>query len=262
MKVVKIIISVSLLLNIISARDSFANDDQDNEPNFVAFSFSSMAYSRYLGAGTSDILYKRPVLQTDLFANFQNGLWLNVWHSTSLDNSDLSSDMGDELDIGFGFTNELPGGLSFDIGVHYFDCIDLLHMTKGDVIYPHAEIGRVIDINEQHSIKPFLHLSGLLSAYADEFGHTVYYRGGIGHEWKMTKSININQKAQLFYDKGGFCDYGSGLLAEYFLNSSYRLSGSVTIDFLSIKAAMPLSSLSDDREFEVVFGAGITITFY
>ena len=64
----------------------------DNE---ISVSFSSKLWPRYLGADGT-IYHDEPVLQSDIFISLPKGFYFDIWHSVGLDDTDLSSNFGDE----------------------------------------------------------------------------------------------------------------------------------------------------------------------
>lgn len=233
----------------------FAGDSNEN----FSFTLSSKVYSKYLIADTGHIGHDKPVVQTDLFVSLPKGFYFDLWHSAGLDGTGLSSDYGDEIDYTMGWSGKL-GGVNFDLGVSYFDLVDLFKSPQGDLIRPYLKLNKNFDVSESHRLTPFVYFGFPYSAKGDEFGHGFFVRPGVKHAWQMTSNLTLNQRGNLFFDDGA-CGFDSGVFGEYRCDLSWQISKSTTIDLISVKGITPFTSLSDSRKTEIVYGTGITYRF-
>lgn len=249
-KIIWLIVLVTGITEVVFA-DSSSED--------ISFTLSSKVYSQYLIADTGHIGHDKPVIQTDLFISLPKGFYFDLWHSAGLDGTGLSSDYGDEIDYTVGWNGKL-GEINLDLGVSYFDLVDLFKLPHGDLIRPYLELNKGFDITESHRLTPYVYLGFPYSAKGDEFGHGFFVRSGIKHAWQITPELTLNQKTNLFFDNGA-CGFDSGILGEYRCDIGWQISKSTTIDLISLKFVTPFTSLSDSRETEIVYGVGITHRF-
>jgi len=232
----------------------FADDSYEE----ISVTFSSRIYSKYLGSYTGRVCDDDPSLQNDLFITLPKGFYLEIWNSIGLDGTGLSSDYGDELDYLVGWSGKLEE-INLNIGIAYIDCIDLFESPRGDLILPYLEINKEFDVSEKHCLTPYLGFEFPFSAKGNEFGHGFYTRVGLKHDWQISPKLVFNQKINLFFDDGALGD--SGILGQYCCDLSWQISKPTTIDLISIKAIDPLTSLSDGRKAEMVYGTGMTYRF-
>lgn len=149
--------------------------------------------------------------------------------------------------------------INLDIGIAYIDCIDLFESPRGDLILPYLEINKEFDVSEKHRLTPYMGFEFPFSAKGNEFGHGFFARFGVKHAWQINPKLVFNQKINLFFDDGALDD--SGILGQYRCDLNWQISKSTTIDLISIKAIDPLTSLSDGRKTEMVYGTGMTYRF-
>lgn len=230
-----------------------------NEGQDISVTISSKIYSKYLGSYTGKVCDDDPSLQNDLFITLPKGFYLEIWNSIGLDGTGLSSDYGDELDYLVGWSGKSEE-INLDIGIAYIDCIDLFESPRGDLILPYLEINKEFDVSEKHRLTPYIGFEFPFSAKGNEFGHGFFARFGVKHAWQISPKLVFNQKINLFFDDGALGG-DSGILGQYRCDLSWQISKSTTIDLISIKAIDPITSLSDGRKTEMVYGTGIAYRF-
>jgi len=225
----------------------------------ISVTLSSKVYSEYLSSNSGGICHDGPVIQTDMFISLPRGFYFDVWHSAGLNGTDLSSDYGDEIDYTIGWSGKVKG-IGLDLGVAYFDLIDLFEAPHGDLIMPYLEFNKGFDISKNHRLTPFVCFKFPYSAKGDELGHGFRTYLGTKHAWQINPKLSFNQKINLLFDDGA-CGNDSGVLGQYQGGISWQASKQLTLDLISVKAVTPLTSLSDSRETKIVYGAGITYRF-
>ncbi len=229
----------------------------------LSLTISSKVYSKYLGSTTGSICHEDPVLQTDLFFTLPHGLYFDIWHSSGLDGTGLSSDGGDEIDFTVGWTGEIEKlqNIKLDLGISYFDCYDLFKMPSGDFILPYLNVSKEFPVLKDHCLEPFVFFQFPYSAKGNEYGNGFIVRSGMFHHWNITDSLAICQRVNLTFDDGAWGN-DSGLLGEYRFDASWKITDRITLDVISVKVARPFSNFSDGRDgTEAVYGAGIKICF-
>jgi len=244
--------SVFTLMVIMGFAFSLANAEDEK----VSVSFSSKVWSRYLGSDSA-VIHDDPVLQNDVFILLANGFYFNIWQSVGLDDTDLSSNFGDELDFTLGWNGNIDK-FGLDMGIIYIDGLPVFEMAQGDSLMPYIELNRGFDITAKHSLTPYAKLELLFPLNGDYSSSDI--SGGIKHNWQLSDRFAISQKAYLLYDNGvwGFDD---GVIGGYNMDLSWKLSEKFAINPLMLKITTPMASLNDGRKTEMVFGTGLTFHF-
>jgi len=222
----------------------------------ISVSFSSKLWSRYLGADGA-IYHDEPVLQSDIFISLPKGFYFDIWHSVGLDDTDLSSNFGDE---GPNFTLGWGGSwnqFGVDLGIAYIDGLPTFKMKQGDSLLPYVELNRKFDITDSHSLTPFAKLELLFPLEDGENLGDIF--GGLKHNWQLSDKFAVNQKAYLLYDNSW--SPSSAVIGGYNVDLSWSLHDKITFNPLILKATTPLSSVDDERKLETVIGVGFTFHF-
>lgn len=242
-----------LLLVVIGLFSIIAS--QSNAGDDFSVTVSSKVWSEYVGA-MGVVVHNKPVLQTDLCLSLPKGFYFDIWHSAGLDDDDLSSNFGDEIDLTGGWTGEIGKNFYLNVGLIYYDIYPLLEGDQLDAFVPFIEAGRNFEVGS-HTIVPFGRLE--VNLLTGDTNSGVYLFAGVKHVWKLPADFSIRQKADLFYDSGGF-GMIPGLLGRYEGELSWQVSGIISLEPISVRVRTPLDSIPD-RETEAAFGAGATLYF-
>ncbi|MES2436859.1 MAG: hypothetical protein V4519_02515 [Patescibacteria group bacterium] len=218
-------------------------------------------WSQYYGANGS-VYHTDPVLQSDVFVTFPNGVYIDLWHSAGLDDANLNSNFGDEVDYTLGWVGKVRD-VNVNVGVSYFDLAAprLLSGTKGDLIYMYGELSLDLDLGNGHTIKPFLKPEAYLSANATNEGFEGQVQVGVNHIWQVNESVSFQHRLAVLADPG-FYGFDSGLMLFYSGGVAWKLSDSITLDLPVWKMGTPITSMSDSREFDGAIGVGLTIKLW
>lgn len=232
------------------------------EGDEVSLSVSGKVWSRYLGS--DGVVYlDKPVFQTDIFVSLNAGYYIDIWHSAGLDDADLSSNFGDELDLTFGRGFNWKG-YGVDIGIIYIDGLPTFHMKEGDFVEPFVELNKGFDdiIADGHLFTPFLRLELLFPLNDGNDIADIFV--GIKYNWQLSNRFSFGSKVYFLYDDaignsptkvfiGGYeADLGWSIINE-----------GITFNPLMFKVRTPLNSVSatDNRKTEAVIGVGFVFCF-
>jgi len=214
-------------------------------------SLRSVVADRYVGSSSGGVVYDKPVLQTDLFIAFQNGIYVDFWNSKSL-NSDWEN-YGNEIDWSLGWYG-LVRGFGLDVGVAYFDEPMGFAFDKQDSWCSHIKVSRDI---------------GLCTVYGSFENYAVWHNSGttggnvytIGASKNMevNKLLSIKSSASTAYDGG---PYGreTGFLLHTGAELDWKVSEKLTLVIPEVKLHVPLT-VDDARETEAVVYAGFSYQF-
>jgi hypothetical protein len=221
---------------------------------------SSMVKSGYLSS-CGAMLSRDPVIQSDIFTVFQNGVWVDLWNSEGL-SSGLDSGADDEIDIGAGWAGKLgQSGLSVDLGVYDFNVYRIARFDKGDVMQAYVELTPSTATTVQtdpyvQTVMPYARIE----TYRDmgngdivDFG-SVYYTG-MKHIMAFSDRLVMRDKLVLGYDPGIF-GAEPGFLGMYEGQLNLSVNKSVVITPLWLKYTDRF-----DGDVNAVVGAGASVTF-
>jgi len=222
----------------------------------LSVSVSSKVWSKYLG-GTGRVALNKPVIQTDIFVSLPKGFYFDVWNSTGLDDSNLSSNFGDEIDWTVGWSGNVIEKTYLDVGLAYYDCYELFRSKEYDAFAPYIEVGRPIEL-DSHTLTPFGRVEWNLPVDSLVNSGTYSY-AGIKHGWKISKNFLLKQKVDFLYDSGSF-GVNSGWIGRYQGELSWQVFRVLSIEPISLKARTPITSMPGHKT-ETSVGAGATLSF-
>lgn len=221
------------------------------------FLFSTKIQSQYI-AGNGAVFHDKPVLQSDIFIVLQNGIYADIWHSTSLkfDNPNLGSD--DEIDYSLGYSRAF-GKMSIDVGALYMNFIDL-EQSKGDAVLPYLELSRISQ--KKFSILPYVRFQPAFPVSGDSPKQGYYFGAGFNIINRRRAGSEIRHKISVIHDSGAF-GYERNTLAEYKFELTQQMGKRMKLVLPSVSAYVPLSHPSeyDGRKTSVSVGTGLSISF-
>ncbi|MDP3794749.1 MAG: hypothetical protein Q8R13_02355 [bacterium] len=204
-------------------------------------------------------LSDKPALQTDVFVTFPGGFYFDFWHSAGLGNLSLSSDFADEIDYTLGWIGKIRN-FTVDMGVAYFDLIELLDMPRGDIWRLHFDICRQIDLANEHWVRPFARIEGLYPAGGDTPESGMNLRIGLLHWLRLGSHVGIAQKLSLIYDDG-MGGLQPAVLGKYEVGPQWSLPRKLTLEAPYVKVNGPFTGVTDGRNWHVVVGAALSFKF-
>ncbi len=233
-------------------------------------SFSTQIRSKdvsYFGGLSLD----EPVQESNLHISLPWwGFYVDFWHSMGLNDDDLSSDAGDEIDVTLGWAGKVKEWLSMGVGVTYADCTALLNKEGGDYVKPSLWASLPLKVAEDHELEPFVLLELVFPVSGSDAGIVV--TGGAKHTWKIGSTAVICQKLGLrYYEVQNSPEYGC--LVDYRFSLGWKVLHRlikweplehVTVNLPTIKAIFPLYNQheANDKDPEAAIGAGFTIAFF
>jgi len=214
-------------------------------------SVSSGVANQYIAFGNGGILYGKAVCQSDIFVSFENGIYIDLWNSKSLEGN-WGESLGDELDYGIGWSGQIGQGFGLNIGLTYFDEPMAMTFGPGDVWFSHVKVS--------HSL-------GGVKVFGQYENHTTVagtsYEGGNLWSLGVSKSqgyhdfITVDVSGTLTYDDGAYGN-DSGLLAKSSLGCSWKVSDHLTVVLPQLNLYVPWA-VNDSRETEIVVYGGVSI---
>lgn len=223
----------------------------------TSLTLTSVYRSKYV-LGNGVVVADKPVFQTDLFLTTNSGLTLDLWTSVPADLSDLGEDYATEVDLYLGWSGKV-GDFNLSLGANYADMYRTLSVESSDLLILSAELSRDFHLMPNLSVSPFLRVETNFTFDGVVCGDTLP-RVGTKFAWNVTDSLTFSGKAMLVYDPG---IYGgdSALVGSVESSLSWKLGDSATLEFPYVRYVSPITSVSDGRKGEFVYGLGISIKF-
>lgn len=246
MKKIAVVIAITLALCFAHAADA------------QNLTLTSKMFSRYLGQN-GGIFYDTPVVQTDLWAGWSNGVYADIWWSCAANGGGFHTTFANEIDYNVGIVKPL-GAYNVDVGILYIDVVPL-GTVFNDVWSPYAEIGRSFTLGTV-AVAPYLRLEGYHNVDGSKTnfqpGWTQWGYAGARWRWSITPAIELSANARIFHDSGGF-GKNKGWLGQAFVTTKAKMSARTAI-LTDIKFSTPID-VTDDRTTEFIVGAGLSYSF-
>lgn len=242
------------LMTVFMGCQMVAADEQDEK---LQLTLSTKAWSSYVfNSGVE--FHDEPVVQTDAFLQLRHGFYLDLWWSAGLDDTYLSSNFGDEVDYTVGWSDDVGKKLILDVGVSYFDIINLFDSGEtSDVIKSYAKLSRTFPVGRIHELTPLFAIEWHKPLKGNFDG--VYTWTGLRYRWQVSDLFSLNSEAGLLYDSGA---YGFESAIVWYANAelSWQLNETISLQLPSVRLTTPLGH-KPDRETQLVFGAGMSFNF-
>lgn len=222
-----------------------------------SFTLYTHTWSKYL-VNKGVLVHDKPVLQTGLTYAAGGGFFLDLWHSSGLDGTSLSSDFGDETDYTVWWSGKVES-LDLQVGLAYFDLFPLFS-TKNDILQPYGEVTRSFALTTSHTVSPYIRVEvGIpMRDGVPRRGAHAYF--GTRHDWHALPFLAINHRGWLLYDTGAY-GFDNGVLYGYRLDTNWAITKALTVSVPSVKFTGPLAGIHDRRKHEGIVGVGFSLWF-
>jgi hypothetical protein len=185
--------------------------------------FRSVVSNKYiLPSGSGFTVYNKPVIQTDILANFENGVHADLLNTTPFEGYDQDNGTEQDLTIGWARTFNRASDVNLDLGIAYLDEPKLKKLGAQDALYGYVKLSKASDeftlsgMYENYTSMPgsaypggnifSINLNGVLPMFKDKaslnisfaelydtgsfgFNQGFYLRGGLEFDWKLTKHL-------------------------------------------------------------------------
>jgi len=248
-KALKTLLKAVLAVAIVTAVAVSVNADP-------SLNLSTMVKSGYLG-GNGNMFSRDPVIQSDLFVTFENGVWLDIWNSEGL-TSDLDDGYDDEIDVGAGWAGAIGGGMSLNAGINYFNVYSITKLDKSDLVQLFAEVTAsdlTVDLFGA-KMTPYVRVETLKDMGNDSVNFESVTSIGEKIAVSVTDKVGIAAKVSLSYDPGIFgVEPGLRGAAEGQVN--LKVSDKLTLTPIWAKAVNEFET----HTINYVLGTGLSVAF-
>lgn len=219
---------------------------------------------QYLGLRVSRSFHDSWVLWTDAALELPQGFYLGLWHYLGLDDTDLSSNGGDELDPYLGWKGSLAG-LDFRLETIYFNLHPIERWYEGDTWAQSAAVSKKFELGSGHSLRPEAQVDWL--SFADDFVNgALVLLPNVKHEWQAPfgiSTLTFGQKVWLAWDDGfdGPKNSSDGLFLRYDAGLHWQLTEHVTLTAPGFTGLLALTDPHDGRGSEASLNVGLKFSF-
>jgi hypothetical protein len=203
--------------------------------------------SSYVLMDNAGLFHDEPVIQGDITATFQNGIYASLWFSTSPESS-WGNDLGDEIDPSLGWSGDIGYGFKMNIALIYF--------YEPEANFPDIWYPKMVISHEFFGWDIGLKIGVYLPIDGSEGGWLV---GPMANKtFKVTDKWSVPVTLKLIYDDGGFGN-DSGVIPSISTGLNYKVSDGLSVS-LSIAGCVPLWT-DDARKERFVLGLGTSLKF-
>ena len=226
---------------------------------FLVLCFSSLASAQevtlttktgtiYLGANGA-VFHDTPVVHTDIFLNWKNGVYADIWTSTAFKGG---WGFDKEVDLTLGKSGKL-GKFDYSTDVSYFA------LVITDIAVVNVEFSRTFQANTRIGLTPLVR--GEYYFPVRKGGPRRGVMGIIGSRAsvKLAPRVDFAGMARLRKDSGCF-EFDSALLGQGFTGLNFKITEKLTLSS-GIYFSSPISSVRDGRKKEAVPEIGISYRF-
>jgi len=226
-----------------------------------SLSFTWQEY--YIGLRVSRVFYEDSMLWTDLYLNLPKGFFVDLWWSADLQDSDLSSTGGDELDTTLGWQNKLFG-LDAMVSVSQYTCLPSKgfwgegHAWSQDLI-----LSKTFKVSERHTVTPAFWI-GYLSFNDDFMKGALYMLPNVKHIWEEPfgiKRLTFSHTAMLAWDDGFVNNSSDGIFLRWMPGLNWKLSDNLTLTAPGAIVVEPLTDPHDGRGDELSLNFSLAYHF-
>jgi hypothetical protein len=206
----------------------------------------------YLAFGNGAKLSDDFALQTDVFALFPSGFYVDLWFSKSFAKTSATN-FGNEVDLGFGYSKTW-NGWGFDAGVAYFNEPHLSKLGDGDIIYSHVRITHEIfaGVTATAAWENYANMPGTEIDGGNLYGFT------FSRNFKVTEKLTFCASAGVAYDDGGY-GFEAGIFFRGNAGFEWKVNDSVTLLPISANWYIPTEKNSCDSDAMLM--SGIVVKF-
>ena len=205
--------------------------------------------------GNGNVASDKPVVQTDLCLSLKNGAWVDLWGSAPTDLGKIGKDYRTELYLTAGWT-----GMVGDYKLTLYAGLDDLYQTgtfnKSDFLVFAGEISRDFKVSESLTLSPFIHVETNFTFDGVVQGDTLP-RLGSYYSWQINKMLSLDGKVYLLYDPGIMSNQ-TALVGNLEGSLHWKIADGVTLELPYVRWVSPLTSVSDGRKEEWVYGIGLS----
>jgi hypothetical protein len=188
---------------------------------------------------------------------FQNGFYLSLWGSKSLNAEAPTGNFGNEIDYAFGWAGQV-GPLGVNLSVAYWDFSDpFLFQGHNDVVQFALELNKAFKFGD-HLVMPYVKIEPTFSLGSEPYG--AYLHVGLRHRLSLADRIAFMHSGRVVYDTGVY-GLTPGYNFRYDAAFSFDLSKSITLRLPMFRTYHLITNFEDRKKNYYVYGSGVDVRF-
>lgn len=258
----------SLMLGNASAEDKYMKPEcSPNVPQqdkYVPHGFlKSGASDKYIGLRVSRTFHSENQLWSEIYLDLPKGIFADLLYIRGLDDSDFSSNFGDEIQSTIGWKGKISE-MDASLSVCFSNIYPTDKLWNGDTILPSFRLSKDYKITD-HLIRPELAVEWI-AATDDIASGAIVLRPNVTHRWKAPLGIDpltINQNGMLVWDDGFNKPKNSsdGIFFRYSACLDWQLSRNVIFSFPQYIISEPITDPHDGRKGDSSIGGSLMLKF-
>ena len=251
----KILLSLVVVFFSVPA---FCNDDVWNLNGF----FSVTVQERYFAPNLPENFHDDSMLWSELFLELPHGFYFDVWHSYGLDDSDVSSNFGDEFDLSLGWNHSFDS-FNLDAYVSYYNIYKLEQWWSQDLIYFATVFSKEYVVCENHIVSPYVE-SGWITFLEDFDSGALVFTPGVSHAWMYPcgiYSLVFEENFSVIWNSGIFATEPEDVSLKYDLGFNWQLTESLTLTAPGLEVLLPVNHSNEFRKFDTSLSVTLSYAF-
>jgi len=204
---------------------------------------TSVVKGAYLGPDGA-VWYRHPLLQSDILVAWDNGVYADLWVSTS---GNTRKDWDKETDVTLGYGRKFRR-VNYSVEGVYFAVMD------GDILHGKLELSV-----ETPKVSPFVRVMGFVPTRKGGPKEGVLLVGGLRTSFSPSKLVEVSLEGSVRHDSGAF-GYDPGWHSQGKVGVGVTLTSKTQL-LLGVELAHRMSKVTDGRKGEVVWEIGLSHRF-
>lgn len=253
-----------VVLSVVFCMQAIPAFSQDKLKKWEPHGFLSLTYQeKYLGFRVSRNIYDDSILWSEAYLDLPGGFFTDLWWSTDLQDNEISSTGGDEIDPTLGWKGNI---CDFDVSVSatLFNIIPIGKWWHDDVWVQTFTLSKSYSYGK-HTIRPEFRIEWL--SEVDYFGGgSLVLMPNITHSWKRLLDIDeltFSHTTYLAWDDGfDMCKNDSdAVFLRWQGGLEWELSKNLKFIFPGLTVLAPIKNAHDGRGWEKAFNFAFVYKF-
>ncbi len=225
---------------------------------------------RYIGLCVSRLIHDDELLWSEFNLNLPKGFFVDLWYSYGLDDNNISSNYGDEIETQIGWAGDLFKNINLGLSITLFNTYPIGDWWDGDIWLQTFTISKKFEILKHHFLTPKFQIDWISETNKFKDGATVLLPS-INYSWQEPfglERLTLFQQVTLAWDDGiNFANNNSdGFFFRWEPNLCWELykgkhNNSLIMTLPGITILTPLCDTHDNRKKEISWNCALKYTF-
>lgn len=204
--------------------------------------FSLSLQEKYIGFNLPEVFHDEPVVWSEFMLNLPEGFYVDFWHSVGLDDSDFSSNWGDEFDVISGYNGKI-GDFNINFEASFFNVFPLEKWWDNDFLLFSGKLSKTINLDDNQL--SFGTKIGWIADISNFENGAVFINPFLCHSWKKPfnfECLDINQEIHLLWNSGFGITGAEDLSAKYNISPTWKLAENLSLVAPGFSLLVPFSN--------------------